>query len=363
MASGAGGGLCGDGWLGVEWLYWTTTGHRLPPFLVASAAGQVRTVVGDRIYNDDWRNGVRVYGGLWIGALHRIGFEGDYFYLGKSVFRDAIASDGSAGTPVLARPYFQTVQRNANGTFTSVAPFQTAQFVAVPGFLSGSLTTDMVSEFSGATANMVWNCGCDPCAPYRFTLGYRYLNLTDTLFIRNDLLTLAQSANPGTQFRLDERFRVENHFSGVPIGVVCERGNGSCFLSVKAAVSLGVTRSVVDIAGSTLIVNAAGDAQQGTGALLALPSNIGTFTRDTFAVVPEATVRAGWQHGCARLYVGYNFIYWSSVVRAGGVIDRRVNTSQQPNNGPVTPPLFPLRRATTTDFFSHGAMIGLHFSF
>lgn len=356
------GGSAGDLWIDTEWLYWGATGTKLPalaraapagtPLNVAGIPGGVgRTVAGDRWYNDDWRNGFRLTTGLWFGALHRVGVEGDFFFLGQSRFRDTVGPDGSQ---ILARPYFDTVRRNVDGSFTPVAPFPSAQFISVPGLLAGTFTAEATSEFSGAGVTLA----CAGCGPCQWRVGYRYLNLTDTLFTRDDLQTAT------TRFEIEERFRVENHFHGVPVGFLWEKQGGKCFLSVKGAVSLGVTRTVVDIDGGTTLSVPGAAPQSFTGGLFALPSNIGRYTHDSFAVVPEATVRVGCQlNPSVRLYVGYNFIYWSSVVRADGVLDQRVNTSQQPNNGPVTGPLFPRFEPRTTDFLTHGAMIGMQFTF
>jgi len=67
------------------------------------------------------------------------------------------------------------------------------------------------------------------------------------------------------------------------------------------------------------------------GGLLALPSNIGTQTRNRFAVIPELGVKVGYQlTDHIRVYAGYNFLYASSVVRPGNQIDPVINRAQLP---------------------------------
>ena len=84
-----------------------------------------------------------------------------------------------------------------------------------------------------------------------------------------------------------------------------------------------------------------GAAQAFNGGLLALPSNIGRYDRDVFSWVPELGVTIGYQ--CTdhwKLFVGYNVLYWSSVVRPGEQIDRTVNANQLPppvGGGPNRP--------------------------
>jgi hypothetical protein len=49
-------------------------------------------------------------------------------------------------------------------------------------------------------------------------------------------------------------------------------------------------------------------------------------------VVPEATVNIGFApRPGLRLYVGYNFLYWSNVIRPGDTIDRTADVTFVPN--------------------------------
>jgi hypothetical protein len=74
------------------------------------------------------------------------------------------------------------------------------------------------------------------------------------------------------------------------------------------------------------------------GGLLAAGPNLGTFTRDQFSVVPEVTVNLGFRvTPNLKAYVGYNFLYWSNVIRPGDQIDGVVDLSFVPN-GPVVQP-------------------------
>src|SRR5204862_3290018 len=74
------------------------------------------------------------------------------------------------------------------------------------------------------------------------------------------------------------------------------------------------------------------------GGLLALPSNIGTFSRSKFTVVPELTVNVGY-HICGwmRLFVGYNLLHIDNVVGPGDQVDRVVNLTQTKHLFPGAP--------------------------
>jgi hypothetical protein len=376
--------LCGPPgrmWFGAEYLLWTTSGNNLPPLGTRGVAGNgiagalgvpgTQTLIGGRPYNDEWRSGVRVYGGFWLGECQRWGVEGDYFYLGNSTTRETIGSgDGSA---ILARPIINNVVTvlDANGrpvldaagnrTFApAAAPFQDVQLVSTPNVVAGQMLVTTQSEFTGAGFNVLRNLCCNECGRLDFLVGYRYLNLNDTLYIREDLRGLPGSQNNGTTFVVEDRFRTENHFHGVNLGLAWERRFGSFFLTARGSVALGNTKTIVDIDGATTITDAAGNSQRYTGGLLAQPSNIGRYELNKFAVVPEVGVRLGVQlTDHIRLYAGYNFLYWSNVVRTGDVIDLRVNASQIPPRTGQVGTLFPRFEPRYSDFWAHGVMFGV----
>ncbi len=93
------------------------------------------------------------------------------------------------------------------------------------------------------------------------------------------------------------------------------------------------------------------------------PTNLGTRGRDTFAVVPEVQVKAGWQvRPGVRTFASYNFLYWSSVARPGDQIDPVVNTNLVPTSTTFGNPGGPARPAFNfreTDFWAQGVNVGL----
>jgi hypothetical protein len=100
------------------------------------------------------------------------------------------------------------------------------------------------------------------------------------------------------------------------------------------------------------------------GGLLALSSNIGSHSRDIFTVVPEVRLQLAYDVGPRlRLHAGYDFLYWSQVLRAGDQIDLVVNPDLLP---PALPGAFPLRPAFTfqgSSFWAQGIDLGLELRF
>jgi hypothetical protein len=174
--------------------------------------------------------------------------------------------------------------------------------------------------------------------------------------------------NPG-DFRLkQDSFQTENRFGGAQIGCICTCWAGQLQIDMRPSIAFGTTSETVAIAGSTLLVPASGVPPTTLpGGLLALPSNSGRFTTNKFAVVPEFNLTVGWWlTSWARMSVGYQFLYWSSVMRPGNQIDQAINTTELPispdfnpaaRNGPPTVPL------RASDFWAQGLTLGFMVSF
>jgi hypothetical protein len=84
--------------------------------------------------------------------------------------------------------------------------------------------------------------------------------------------------------------------------------------------------------------------------------------RDTFTVVPELGLNIGYQlTNHIRAFVGYNFLYWSSVVRPGDQIDPRVNTNLIPPPISTAGPAVPAFAFHGSDFWAQGITLGVEF--
>jgi hypothetical protein len=156
-----------------------------------------------------------------------------------------------------------------------------------------------------------------------------------------------------------------NRFYGGQVGVRTEYSRGNWFVNATGKIALGDMHEIVTINGTTVV------PETGTvliGGSLAQLSNIGQFSHDRFAVVPEVGVNIGYQLGSwARVFVGYSFLYLSDVVRPGDQIDRNVNVSRTamaryfdiPPSGPELPAVL----FKHTDFWAQGINFGLEFRY
>jgi hypothetical protein len=93
------------------------------------------------------------------------------------------------------------------------------------------------------------------------------------------------------------------------------------------------------------------------------PSNIGTFTQNKFALIPQIDVKVGYQILPAlRATVGYNFTYISNVIRPGDQVDLNVNSSQFAGL-PLVGPADPAVLMDTTSIWLQGFTLGADLRF
>lgn len=348
-----------------EYLLWWLKEARLPPLVTTGPAdpsglsgvlGRPGTVVlfGGSDVGGEVRSGGRFTVGAWCDDASTVGVEGSFFFLGQ---RSAHFAANSSAFPVLARPFF-----SLNGMAES------AQVATAPGLATGSVTVEAPSRLWGAEVDLRCNLCCDCLGRLDFLAGPRFLGLEERLHVTESLLGLAGAgAFAGSRIRVADRFDTRNHFYGAQAGLDWELSRGPWSLDVRGKLALGDTHQVVNVGGEQLVVSPAGVITAATGGLLALRTNSGHFTRDRFAVVPEVGVNLGWQAtDWCRLSVGYNFLYWSSVVRPGDQIDRVLDVTQIPNF-PVSArptgqprPAPPVRDA---DFWAQGVSFGVEFRY
>jgi len=103
------------------------------------------------------------------------------------------------------------------------------------------------------------------------------------------------------------------------------------------------------------------------GFVYSQPTNIGSFHHDVFSFVPQVQFKLGYDLlSNVRATVGYDFLYWTNVVRPGQQIDRTVNISQTPPdafggvNQLIGAPR-PMPLSNRSDFWAQGISAGLEF--
>jgi hypothetical protein len=319
----------GEFWLRGEYLLWWLKGDRLPPLVTTGppasggVLGQpgVSTLFGTDSVERNPFSGGRFTGGVWFDSSYTLGFEGSYFFLSQREVTFAATSSGQPGSPLLA----------VNGPTTTL--------LASPGVASGQIFILTPTDLQGGEANLVWNLFRTPRLSADVSAGFRYLYLRDEVKIEAETTSLAT----GTRTATFDQFVARNHFYGGQLGGRADYRWRWLVLSVSEKLALGADTGHITIAGNTATITAAGVVNSPVG-LLAQASNIGNHSDDTFSLINELAVQAGWQiNDYVQIYAGYTFLYASSVVRAGDLISV--------SNGAFAP--------RETSFWANGLHVGL----
>ncbi len=354
-------------WVSAEYLLWFQRTQSIPPLVTTSPLGTPLIASGvlglptttsafDHINNNPVSGG-RFSAGFWFPRCNDWGIDASYFFLGK---QNETHTFSTAQGGQISRPVTEVNSGNA-----------IAELVSFPGILNGAVAVQDYNQVWGFDVNLRKRicCGCN----YWLDLlgGYRHLDLSEGISVTENLNVLNADGSIGGNIQVFDSFRTVNRFNGGQFGVQGQWNFASrFFVGGTFKLAMGNVHQTVDINGSTTFSGfTAPGAINGTrpGGLLALPTNIGHFSGDRFGVLPEVGVRVGMditQH--LQAFVGYDFIYLSSVVRPGDQIDTVINRSQLPNvTVPGTPTLVGPARPTVlfrqTDWWAQGVSFGLRY--
>jgi hypothetical protein len=351
----------GDFWFVPEYLLWFIKGFHVPPLVTAGtpASGGVLGPPGTAVLNRgtefdrDAFSGGRFTVGTWLDDEHCLGFQSGYFFLGEKLQRGDLTSPGGPGSPVLARPF--TDARTA---------MPSALLVASPAQGPADIHTSFRSALQGVPADLVWEVRS--CAQYRIELqaGFRYENLLEQVYVA-DAGTFPPDfpRRAGRVLVISDDFHTQNILFGGDLGARAEYRWGCWVGTLYGDLALGDNKQVVHVVGGTFEgTRRRPHHASALSGLLALPSNMGSHHRDEFSAIPELGLQVGYQFNPqVRAFVGYNFLYWTDVVRPGDQIDTTVNAAAVPalrRSRVITGPDRPAFSFHETDFWAQGLTVG-----
>jgi len=363
-----------DGWVSFEALHLWQDEMLLPPLVTTSPSGTDRadagvlTRPGTRVLYggggvlDDSFTGGRLRFGFWLDRCHTLGLGGEYLELDEETDR---FSATSTGTPILARPFFNTL-----------TGAEDSELIAFPEVVSGTINVDVRSQLAGGSAYLrrVTNCdqgcrrwlfcGCNGhfCSRSELRLGYRYLELDEGVLIREELVS-NDNAGPGT-FDITDSFETINQFNGVDMAWHYRIVRGYWSYEGLLRLAVGNTHQTVRAAGSTTIADPNDPpAETFDEGFLAVDPLIGEYDQDEFSVIPELNLTLGYQlTDHLKATFGYTAIYWSNVVRPGHHIPTLLNPDLLPPDleDPLGDPR-PQFAFDTTDYWVQGLTYGLEY--
>ena len=281
--------------------------------------------------------------------------QGSAFILQNRNDVAAVSSGGLPGSPVIARPFFNGMTNQED-----------ADPVAVPNVMSGTIVIQLQQNIYGGEVNAAYNCWSHDASSMSlaFLAGGRYLSMNESLIIREHLVDLPGLGQPGNVYSLTENFTARNHFYGCQVGAEYAYAFGPFSWQVVGKLGAGPTQEILEISGATRIDQPDGTVVQSTNrALLVQPSNAGTHKKTVFTVIPEISFNGFYAlNDHIRVGAGYDFIWWSQVLRPANEIDRGINIQAlQPFDqvGPARPAVL----MHETNFWMQGLNVTLELSF
>jgi hypothetical protein len=358
-------------WTRAEYLLWWVTDSPVPIPLVTSgnpadalpgALDQpgTRVLFGNSGVGYRGFSGLRITLGTWLDPEELFGIEGSGFLLERRSSRTYFTSN-AVGSPVLAIPFFNQTPGTVREDREPISN--------VAAKLAGNVLVASSLQLWGAEANAICCLWREPNLEWNALLGFRYLDLHERMQILKHKIALATPPMPDTVFTTNDLFSTRNQFYGGQVGTRLSWQFGRCDLDLTAKVALGTTHQVVDIHGGSSQVGPAAVPPNASfpGGLFAQPTNIGRNSSNQFSVIPAVEFRLGYHisERC-RAFVGYDCLYWNSVVRPGNQIDRNINQTQSVvlgGNGILNGPPVPVPLFNRSDFWAHGVNFGLEFRF
>jgi Putative beta barrel porin-7 (BBP7) len=289
--------------------------------------------------------------GYWLDICQNYGLEGSGFVLQRRSSGFSAASD-ALGNPPLYIPAFNVALGREDRLVVSTPN------IVNPNNFVGSVNLTSILQLWGAEANGVFTVIRGNRCDVDLLAGFRYLDMNEAFQLQNT------TGGLNSVVTINDRFQAHNHFYGAQIGTRVNYSWCRAWASLTSKIAVGGTSETVDISGSTLqtgLVN--GNFPSG---FFAQTSNSGLHQRNLLSVVPQVGMTIGY-NVTPRLtfYGGYDFLYWTHVARAGDQIDRNLNLTQSPTfgTGILVGPARPQVTQTTSDFFVHGASLGLEYRY
>jgi hypothetical protein len=299
---------------------------------------------------------------MWLDQEHLFGIGGGGF-LSESRSRFQTVQGGPS---TLERPFFNAV--------TGVPD----SLVVANSVFSGRLATQSKQQIAGADIHFRRNLYTNETCRIDLFAGFRYYDLNESFVIYQATDVTSQTVTVGNQAPLAsgqtvflrDRAYTRNQFYGGEIGTYNYLRHGILFMSVTPRVAFGPFHQVTKIEGETRSTNTT--QTTALGGLLAAgrgpnDGNILRSSQNRFGVAANVATQAGINvTEQLSISVGYNFIYFSEVVRPLAQFDSTINTRVVPVSnqfGTISGTAAPRNRNVHDTFYAHGATVTFQISY
>jgi len=309
----------GEWTVALDALSWRFNDSPVPfPIVTDGLYGEAGTKVllGDEPLSTGSHHGARL--AIAHAISDRLGIEGSVFGLQSRSAAAGVASSGEIGSIDLILPYVDAATGEEAGSELSQSQIY-----------RGSAREDVRDRLRGAELDLRWTFAAGGAWRLDLLGGVRHLDFSErwTLFTESPYLP----AFAPDVWQTTDRFDSRNRFYGVQAGLRANVESGRFVAAAALRLAAGTMRQSTRVDGF-LVTNdftSFGDTQTFVGGYFAQPSNIGTHSRNRFAMVPEASLDLGYRvTDSATLSLGYDFMQVGKVQRPGNQVGRTIDTTQ-----------------------------------
>ncbi|OWK45260.1 BBP7 family outer membrane beta-barrel protein [Fimbriiglobus ruber] len=361
-------------WVDTDYLLWFAKAQPVAiPFVTSGAPGGggipgsvgTTTLYSNSDLGFNVSSGFRVTAGYFKDDDRRFGYYASGFATEWKSDSFYATSDGT-GQPLLARPFADA----SNGNATNVL------LVSFPTVATGNVHVYASNQTwgveGGPMLNLFRSCP-DSCWQWNVNgmLGFRFAQLHETLETDQSTTLIGNATAPfdgklygaGTNIGVTDSFDTLNRFYGGQGALNIETQYKRFIFSFTGKIALGVMHETVDINGYSTLLTAS-TMSTVPGGLFANGTNIGKYSHDEFAVIPEVNGKIGyaWTSWLSTT-VGYSFMYFSRVVRPTDQYSSSVNpafvpTSPSYGTGAAAP--VPNQLFTQSSYWLQGVTFGVN---
>lgn len=300
----------------------------------------------DRHFDLSRLNGARWILGGWIDPACQFGIEGSGSSFAKEE-AEFTASSVLTNSPAINVPFFSVTTASEN-----------VLVAARPNIV---INQDSFRS-SSFEVNGLYRMNNPGPFPLILSAGFRNINLYEKLTLTDSVYTIP-FLPPNSALNVQDSFSAKTQFYGFQLGARTNFSYCDFLFEAKGEMAFGRNNQTLNIAGQTNVDNQT--LIQPIG-LFAEPSNIGTFKRNQFTIVPELELKLGYDDiKYIHPFVTYDVMYLSHVLRPSENLDRNVNTSQNVllgGTGILTGTPAPLANLHSTSIWMQGVSVGIEFS-
>ncbi len=354
-------------WFDTRYLFGWFKKDRTQPLVTSGPVGSAfpgtlddpRTTVlydGQRLHDQPYMGGQFAFG-AWFDECQYCGGELEYFFFASQDTGSSATANGFPGTPGLYQPFFNPLT-GAEDVFT----------VAQPGDASGIIRITSRSDVNAAGGHFLFSfCRgmtfrCDALA------GVRWLGLSEDLTMESNVRQFGTPNRLPNDVGILDHFGTRTDFIGGDFGFKSHWVNNCWSWDLLTRVAIGGNHQIIRGDGFTGVTQFGFPTQFVHLGRYIGPANSGVFGNDTFAVVPEVGISVAYQPTCwFKLKLGYNWMYWTNVIRPGAQVDRVINPIGVPTRREFQSDIYEPQRPgvafNQTDIWLQAITLGVEFTF